>query len=57
MKPVAPEIEAVAHKFPVSNLIARMRMVDELQEDLNYNVQEALTLDARFTQIIGSSPL
>ena len=57
VKPVAPEIEAVAHKFPVSNLIARMRMVDELQEDLNYNVQEALTLDARFTQIIGSSPL
>ncbi len=57
VKPVAPEIETVANKFSVANLMARMRAVDSLQKDLSYNVQEALTLDARFTQIIGTSPL
>ena len=57
VKPITPEIETVAQKFPVANLIARMHSVDDLRKDLNYNVQEALTLDARFTQIIGSSPL
>lgn len=53
--PAAPEIETVAAQFSVPNLIARMQAVDDLRKDLTYNVQEALTLDARFTQIIGSS--
>ncbi len=57
VQPVVPEIEVVANKFSVANLMARMRAVDELQKDLSYNVQEALILDARFTQIIGTSPL
>lgn len=57
VKPITPEIETVAQKFPVANLIARMHSVDDLRKDLNYNVQEALTLDALITQIIGSSPL
>ena len=57
VKPITPEIETVAQKFPAANLIARMHSADDLRKDLNYNVQEALTLDARFTQIIGSSPL
>ena len=57
VKPIAPEIEKIAGTFSVANLIARMNAVNDLQKELIYNVQEALTLDVRFTQIIGSSPL
>lgn len=57
VKPIAPEIEKIAGNFSVANLIARMNAANDLQKELIYNVQEALTLDVRFTQIIGSSPL
>ena len=55
--PVAPELEQVAQQHSVPDLLARIRAVEELSRDLSFNVQEALVLDARFTQIIGSTPL
>ena len=55
--PVAPELEQVARQHSVPDLLARIRAVEELSRDLSFNVQEALVLDARFTQIIGSTPL
>lgn len=54
---ISPQIEQVARDFTVADLLLRMKAVEKLRVDLNFNVHEPLTLDARFTEIIGSSPL
>lgn len=54
---ISPVVNEVADKFSVAELLLRMKAVENLRKDLNFNVQEELTLDARFTEIIGSSPL
>lgn len=54
---ISPQLEHVAKKFPTADLLLRMKAIENLRIDLNFNVHEALTLDARFTEIIGSSPL
>lgn len=54
---VSPALEGVAQNFPIADLLQRLKAVEELRKDLSFNVQEALTLDARFTEIIGSSSL
>ncbi len=54
--PLAPELEQVAQQRSVPDLLARIKAVEALSRDLSFNVQEALVLDARFTQIIGSDP-
>ncbi len=56
VKPLAPEIETVAQRVGVPELVARMHAVDALRKDLSFNVSEPLALDARLSQIIGSSP-
>lgn len=54
--PVSPVLEQVATR-PVPELLLRMKAVEQLRKDISFNVHEELILDARFTQIIGSSPL
>ena len=56
VKPISPVLAQVA-KRPVAELLQRMKAVEQLCKDISFNVHEELTLDARFTQIIGSSPL
>lgn len=55
--PLAPELPAVAAAHSVPDLLRRMRAVDALRTDLNFNVNEALALDSRLLDIIGKSPL
>ncbi len=52
-KPLMPEISKIAQDLPVANLIQRMRSVDALRRDLQYNINEALALDVRMMEIIG----
>lgn len=57
VQPALPVLAEVAAKVPVAQLLQRLRAVEELRKDLSFNVHEALVLDARFTEIIGSTPL
>ena len=57
VQPISPVLERVAAEFPVAQLLQRLKAVEELRKDLSFNVHEALVLDARFTEIIGSTPL
>lgn len=57
VEPLIPELEQIAQRVPVAELLLRMKAVETLRKDLSFNVHEELTLDARFTEIIGSSPL
>lgn len=54
---LAPELPAVAAAHSIPDLLRRMRAVDALRTDLNFNVNEALALDSRLLDIIGKSPL
>ncbi len=56
-QPLTPEIAGVAARHSVSDLTRRMRAVDSLRQDLNFNVNEALAMDNRLIDIIGTSPL
>lgn len=55
--PVLSELQALADTHSVPDLLHRMRAVDKLRSDLNFNVNEALALDSRLLDIIGKSPL
>lgn len=57
VQPLSPVLAEVANSFPIADLLLRMKAVERLRVDLSFNVHEALTLDARFTEIIGSSSL
>lgn len=57
VQPLSPALAQVAEAHPVPELLLRMKAVEQLRKDISFNVHEALILDARFTQIIGSSPL
>ncbi|MDO5470774.1 MAG: AAA family ATPase [Akkermansia sp.] len=57
VEPLAPELAGVATAHSVPDLLRRMRAVDALRTDLNFNVNEALALDSRLLDIIGKSPL
>ena len=57
VEPLAPELPGVAAAHSVPDLLRRMRAVDDLRSDLNFNVNEALALDSRLLDIIGKSPL
>ncbi len=53
--PLCAEIAGVAEKHSVADLTRRMRAVDALRQDLNFNVNEALAMDNRLLDIIGTS--
>ena len=52
--PLCPEIASLAASRPVAELLLRMRALEALRTDLNFNVNEALTLDAHLLNIIGN---
>lgn len=57
VRPLTPILHELAARVPAPQLLQRMKAVEQLRKDLNFNVHEALILDARFTEIIGSFPL
>ncbi len=57
VQPLTPGIADVAQKHSVADLMRRMRAVDALRQDLNFNVNEALAMDNRLLDIIGNTPL
>ncbi len=54
-KALVPEIATMAQQQAVPQLIQRMRSVDALRRDLQYNINEALALDVRMMEIIGQA--
>ncbi len=54
-KALVPEIATMAEQQAVPQLIQRMRSVDALRRDLQYNINEALALDVRMMEIIGQA--
>ena len=56
VKPLVPQVAELA-KRPLPELLRRMRAVDALRSDLNFNVNEALALEARLIDIIGNISL
>ncbi len=57
VQPLTPEIAGVAAAHGVPELMQRMRAVDALRTDLNFNVNEALAMDNRLLGVIGNIPL
>ncbi len=57
VQPLCAEIAGVAAGHSVADLTRRMRAVDALRQDLNFNVNEALAMDNRLLSIIGASHL
>ncbi len=55
VQPLTPEIAGVAADHSVAELTRRMRAVDALRQDLNFNVNEALAMDNRLLDIIGNT--
>lgn len=57
VQPLAPELTEAAARCRVPDLLRRMQAIDKLRADLGYNVNEALALDSRLLDIIGTSSL
>ena len=57
IRPITPEIEQLATRHSVAELLHRMRALEALRTDLNFNVNEALTLDSHLLNIIGNYTL
>ncbi len=57
VQPLCAEIAQVATRHSVAELTRRMRAVDALRQDLNFNVTEALAMENRLIDIIGTSAL
>lgn len=57
VQPLSPVLAQVAQKHSVEALLRRMRAVEALRSDLNFNVAEALALDSRLLDIIGNNSL
>lgn len=57
VQPLAPEIAGLAAARPVADLLLRMRALEALRTDLNFNVNEALCLDSHLLNIIGNNTL
>lgn len=57
VQPLTPEIAGLATARPVAELLLRMRALEALRTDLNFNVNEALTLDSHLLNIIGNITL
>lgn len=57
VQPVTPEVAGLAQARPIADLLQRMRALEALRTDLNFNVNEALTLDSHLLNIIGNITL
>ena len=54
VEPVTPEIARLAQALPVEDLLRRMRTLESLRANLNFNVNEQLALEAQLIDIIGT---
>lgn len=54
VEPLTPEIRQLAQALPVEDLLRRMRALESLRSNLNFNVNEQLALEARLVDIIGT---
>ncbi len=54
VQPLCGEIAGVAAAHSVTDLTRRMRAVDALRTDLNFNVNEALAMENRLLDILGT---
>lgn len=52
--PVVPSVRKVAERFTVAQLLRRMRAVEKLRGDLEYNVHEGLAVDRRLLEAFGA---
>ncbi len=57
VRPLTSEITGLAEKHTVADLLRRMRALEKLRTDLNFNVNEALSLDSHLLNIIGDNTL
>ncbi len=57
VQPLSPVLQQVAAQHSVEDLLRRMRAVEALRTDLNFNIAEALALDSRLLDIIGHHTL
>lgn len=57
VQPISPVLQDAAQKHSVEDLLRRMRAIDALRTDLNFNVAEALALDSRLLDIIGKNSI
>ena len=57
VQPITPEIAGLSQARPIADLLQRMRALETLRTDLNFNVNEALTLDSHLLNIIGNNTL
>ena len=48
------EIAAIADRFRVSEILKRIRRLEELRDHLAYNIQEALAIEVAFLRVFGS---
>lgn len=53
--PLCKEIPVVAQHWDAPELLRRMKAIEELRNDLKYNVNEPLALDYRFLQAFGEA--
>lgn len=54
VEPLTPEIRQLAQALPVEDLLRRMRTLESLRSNLNFNVNEQLALEAQLIDIIGT---
>ncbi|MBE7219873.1 MAG: hypothetical protein INR64_15490 [Caulobacteraceae bacterium] len=50
----APEVAALAQRLPTAEVLRRLATVEELRENVDRNVQEALALEVAFLQAFGT---
>src|SRR4051794_40627920 len=48
------EIAALAERFKTSEILKRLRRLEEMRDHLAYNIQEALALEVAFLKVFGS---
>lgn len=55
VEPIHPDVQELAARQPVEELLRRMETLNKLRDDLNFNIHEALALDVRLLQAVGSA--
>lgn len=54
LEPIVPSVQKAAEKFTVAQLLRRMKSVEKLRGDLEFNVHEGLAVDRRLLEAFGA---